>query len=124
MIYLLMTLSSEMNMQTAMLSEASFDILLSLAGGPKHGYAMVQDIELRREGRTMQPGLLYTTLPKLLEVKLIEEVPAPLDNTDKRRRYYQLTTAGRMEVRAEAERRLSMAQKVSEIARGLTGSLA
>ena len=111
-------------MQPATLSEASFDILLSLAGGPKHGYAMVQDIELRREGRIMQPGLLYTTLPKLLEAKLIEEAPAPSDNTDKRRRYYQLTTAGRMGVRAEAERRLSMAKKISEIAGGMRGEFA
>ena len=106
------------------LSEAAFDILLSLAGGPCHGYAMVQDIEKRREGRTMQPGLLYTTLPKLLDAKLIELAPAPPDNTDKRRRYYQLTFLGRQGVRVEADRRLAMARKISEIAGGMNGSFA
>lgn len=105
------------------LSEAAFDILLSLAAGPQHGYAMVQDIQERREGRTMQPGLMYTTLPKLLDAKLIELAKGPSDNTDKRRRYYQLTMQGRLAVRVEAERRLVMAQKIREIAGGMTGEL-
>lgn len=102
------------------LSEAAFDILLSLATGARHGYAMVQEIAERRQGRVMQPGLLYTTLPKLLDAGMIQEVPAPVSNTDKRRRYYELTMQGRQTVRAEADRRLIMARQISELAGGLT----
>lgn len=106
-------------MKPITLSDAAFDILLSLAAGARHGYAMVQDIKARREGRTMQPGLLYTTLPKLLAAQLVEEAAAPASNTDKRRRYYQLTTHGRQAVRAEADRRLAMAHRIRERAEGL-----
>lgn len=101
------------------LSETAFDILLSLAAGPCHGYAMVQDIAERRQGRTMQPGLLYTTLPKLLEAGLIQQARTPPGNTDKRRRYYELTSQGRQAVRVEADRRLAMARRISELAGGL-----
>lgn len=106
------------------LSEAGFDILLSLVGGPSHGYAMIQEIEQRRGGRAMQPGLLYTTLPKLIAAKLVAEVPAPADNTDKRRRYYQLTTAGRAAAQAEANRQWAVAQHNHRIAHGHPGALA
>lgn len=101
------------------LSESGFDILLSLVSGPKHGYAMVQEIERLRDGRTMQPGLLYTTLPKLLEAKLIEPAPTPANNTDARRRFYRLSQPGRSAVLAEADRRLAQAKKVQALAGGL-----
>lgn len=104
------------------LSEAAFDILVSLMGGPQHGYAMIQAIESMREGRAMQPGLLYTTLPKLLEAGWIVEVPAPANNTDKRRRFYALTAGGQAVAMTEADRRVAQAQRVQSIVRG--GSLA
>lgn len=101
------------------LAESAFDILLSLAHGPLHGYAMIQAIEHLRDGRTMQPGLLYTTLAKLLEDKLIEETEGP-KTADKRRRYYKLTQAGFqvMQVRAQAE--ISRAEKIQAIVGGAT----
>jgi len=97
------------------LSEAAFDILLSLARGPLHGYAMIQSIEELREGRTMQPGLLYTTLPKLLDASWVELAPTPAENTDKRRRYYRLTQSGQKALAAEADRRVIQARHVQEV---------
>ncbi|HEX2754716.1 MAG TPA: PadR family transcriptional regulator [Candidatus Limnocylindrales bacterium] len=64
-------------------------ILASLAAGPRHGYAMVEDIA-RFGGARLGPGTLYGALARLEEAGLIE----PLDSPD-RRRPYRLTPAGR-----------------------------
>ncbi len=64
-------------------------ILASLAAGPRHGYAMVEDIA-RFGGARLGPGTLYGALARLDEAGLIEA----LDATD-RRRPYRLTDAGR-----------------------------
>ncbi len=98
------------------LSEAAFDILLSLVNGPLHGYAMIQAIEATRQGRTMQAGLLYTTLPKLLDAGWVEETAAPAGNTDKRRRFYRLTPPGHATLVAEAQRRVGQAQRALDTA--------
>jgi DNA-binding PadR family transcriptional regulator len=63
-------------------------ILASLAAGPRHGYAMVEDIAAFGGGR-LGPGTLYGALARLEEAGLIE----PLD-ADDRRRPYRLTAAG------------------------------
>lgn len=63
-------------------------ILASLAAGPRHGYAMVEDIAAFGGGR-LGPGTLYGALARLEETGLIE----PLDSDD-RRRPYRLTAAG------------------------------
>ena len=63
-------------------------ILASLAGGPRHGYAMVEDIA-RFGGARLGPGTLYGALARLEEAGLIE----PLESAD-RRRPYRLTPAG------------------------------
>lgn len=63
-------------------------ILASLAAGPRHGYAMVEDIA-RFGGARLGPGTLYGALARLEEAGLIE----PLDAVD-RRRPYRLTAAG------------------------------
>lgn len=100
-------------------SEAAFDILLALSYGPSHGYAMIKTIQAHRQGRTMQPGLLYTTLPKLLEAAWIREHASLKDSTDKRRKYYELTADGRAALVAEADRRLVMAQQLRDVVRAL-----
>lgn len=63
-------------------------ILASLAAGPRHGYAMVEDIAAFGGGR-LGPGTLYGALARLEESGLIE----PLD-ADDRRRPYRITPAG------------------------------
>ncbi len=89
------------------LTPAVFHVLLSLAGGDRHGYAIMQDVAESTEGQIkMGPGTLYGTVKRLLEAQLIEESDerpdAHLD--DDRRRYYRLTGVGEQVVRAEANR--------------------
>ena len=64
-------------------------ILTSLAGGPKHGYAMIEDIE-RLAGVRLGPGTLYGALARLEANGLIVALP-----DDDRRRPYKLTGLGR-----------------------------
>ncbi|HET7704360.1 MAG TPA: PadR family transcriptional regulator [Candidatus Limnocylindrales bacterium] len=69
-------------------AEPTLLILVSLSDGPKHGYAMMQDIE-QGTGRPMGAGTLYAALARLEERGLIEPLP-PVD----RRRPYRLTAVG------------------------------
>jgi DNA-binding PadR family transcriptional regulator len=69
-------------------SDVSLLILLSLAGSPKHGYAMIEDIE-RFSGTLFEPGTLYGALMRLEKRGWIEALPA-----EERRRPYRLTAAG------------------------------
>jgi DNA-binding PadR family transcriptional regulator len=68
-------------------AEPSLLILVSLSDGPKHGYAIMQDVE--RTGRPMGAGTLYAALARLEEQGLIEPM-SPVD----RRRPYRLTAIG------------------------------
>jgi DNA-binding PadR family transcriptional regulator len=82
-------------------SEAAFHILLALAQGERHGYAIIQELEAG--GVRMGPGTLYSALKRLIEYRWIEEVASPT-TSDTRRRYYRITRAGRSVLRQEAER--------------------
>jgi DNA-binding PadR family transcriptional regulator len=64
-------------------------ILTSLASGPKHGYALLQDIEAFA-GATLGPGTLYGAITRLEQRGLIE----PIESADERRRPYRITAAG------------------------------
>lgn len=89
------------------LTSAVFFILLSLAEGEKHGYAIMQDVSGLSEGKfRMGPGTLYSTIQRLLEMELIEETEGkgiPTDH-EHRRRYYKLTRTGRAVLDAELGR--------------------
>jgi len=76
-------------------SDPSLLILSSLASGPKHGYAMIQDIEAF-SGTRLEPGTLYGAIARLERRGWI----APLEAKD-RRRPYELTAAGRQTLRAQ-----------------------
>ena len=84
-----------------------FHVLLSLADGERHGYAIVQDIVERSNGAIrLEPGNLYRHLKSMLDDRLIEESerrPVP-GKDDERRRYYRLTKLGRQAALAEAAR--------------------
>lgn len=89
------------------LTPVAFEILLALAGGEAHGYAILRDIEDRTEGR-MSPhaGSLYRAIARLEADRLLEELeerPDP-EADDERRRYYRLTSLGREVAAAEAGR--------------------
>lgn len=93
-----------------------FHILLSLAGGTRHGYGIIKDIRAHTSDQVrIGTGTLYTALQRLLDAKWIEESPEPPpDGDDARRQYYVLTDLGREALRVEAER---LEQAVAE-ARG------
>ena len=63
-------------------------ILLSLASGPKHGYAMIEDIAAF-SGTALEPGTLYGALMRLEKLGWIEALPA-----EERRHPYRMTGAG------------------------------
>ena len=89
------------------LPPAVFHILLSLAEGDRHGYAILQDVAARTGGRTrLGPGTLYRSIQRMLEQGFVEEPsarPAP-ERDDERRRYYRITRLGTAVARAEARR--------------------
>ena len=68
--------------------EASVLVLVSLAGGPKHGYALIQDVR-QFAGVELGPGTLYGALDRLERLGLIEPLPA-----DDRRHPYRITAPG------------------------------
>ncbi len=89
------------------LSPVVFHLLLSLCEGERHGYALKREMARRTGGKLNPgPGVLYGSINKMLESRLIEESderPDPhLD--DERRRYYRITPFGRLVAQAEAVR--------------------
>jgi DNA-binding PadR family transcriptional regulator len=93
------------------LTAALFQVLLSLADGEKHGYAILKDVEMQSMGKvSMSAGTLYGIIKRLLNDGMIAECrhrPAKKDD-DARRRYYELTDSGRQMVVAEVERMKKM----------------
>jgi DNA-binding PadR family transcriptional regulator len=89
------------------LPEGAFHILIALAAGDRHGYAILQEVEAATGGKIrLGAGTLYRTLQRLLEQGFIVETverPAP-EEDDERRRYYRITGAGREAARVEARR--------------------
>jgi DNA-binding PadR family transcriptional regulator len=89
------------------LSPATFQILLALVDGERHGYAIMREVAVRSEGAArMGPGTLYGSLKRLLESGLVEEGGERADPEldDERRRYYRITRLGTTVARAEARR--------------------
>jgi DNA-binding PadR family transcriptional regulator len=80
------------------LPPAAFHILLAVADRERHGYAIMQDVHARTDGKLrLGPGTLYGSIKRLLADGLIEELderPDPEDD-DVRRRYYRITRLGR-----------------------------
>ncbi len=87
------------------LRPVEFQILLSLAGGDRHGYGIIRDA--RELGETVPDiGTLYRALARMADQGLIEAAdsrPAP-DADDERRNYYHITDTGLRIAKAEARR--------------------
>ncbi len=90
----------------ASLHARDFHVLLVLAGGALHGYAIVREVDQQSEGRLkLDPANLYRALAQLQEDGLIEEVdPSDRPNDARRRRYYSLTKTGSHTLQTEVER--------------------
>jgi DNA-binding PadR family transcriptional regulator len=86
------------------ISETTFFILLSLADEPRHGYAILQDVEALSQGRVqLGTGTLYGAIKRLLEQGWIERVDVQVED-GRGRKDYQLTPAGRRALGAEIHR--------------------
>jgi DNA-binding PadR family transcriptional regulator len=96
-------MTDEQFLDLGRLEEPSLLVLVSLSGGPKHGYAIQSDIS-SFAGVLVGPGTLYAVLPRLERLGLIE----PLERDD-RRRPYRLTGEGAASLRSELGRRKSLA---------------
>ena len=103
------------------LTPFAFQVLLALADGERHGYAIIKEVEERSGGAVrLRTGTLYTLLQRLLDEQLIAQPEArtpglpdsgtptneagPAARADSRRRYYRLTALGDAVLRAEAQR--------------------
>ena len=88
------------------LNPATLHILLALAGEDLHGYAIMQHVAERSEGRyKLGPGTLYDNLQRLLDQGLVKELAQERGRSgDSRRRYYRLSALGRGVLAAEISR--------------------
>jgi DNA-binding PadR family transcriptional regulator len=92
-----------MNSETKPLSEPVFLMLMSLAAKPRHGYALIKDIELLTAGRVrLTTGTLFGALRRLLDDRLIERFEDEDRIRDKKS--YQLTEAGLRQLEIELDR--------------------
>jgi DNA-binding PadR family transcriptional regulator len=84
------------------LTSAVFHILLALADGPLHGYAIMQAVETSAGAEMrMGPGTIYGSLQRMEEAGLVRELTT---RGDDRRRVFGLQPAGRRALAAEAHR--------------------
>jgi PadR family transcriptional regulator, regulatory protein PadR len=99
------------------MSGVEYHVLLALAGGPLHGYAVKQRVESESGGSlTPRAGTLYRVIARLMTSGLVcETEPSgrPEPHPGLARRYYALTAAGRRVLAAEA-RRLKGAAALAE----------
>jgi DNA-binding PadR family transcriptional regulator len=88
------------------LREPTFYILLSLSPSPRHGYAILKEVEALSEGRVLlSTGTLYGAIKRLLDDGWICRVDDPIPNgTERERKAYALTEQGRRVLAAEIER--------------------
>jgi DNA-binding PadR family transcriptional regulator len=94
-------------------AEPAVLVLVSLADGPKHGYAISADVDLV-SGIRLGPGTLYGAIARLEDRGLIEPLPS-----DDRRRPYRLTGAGAAVLRAHLD---TLARVTAAGSRRLAGS--
>lgn len=99
----------------------TYEILLALADGDRHGYGIIKEIEARG-GAAPSTGALYLALQRMERDGLIEESSQPLEaSDDARRRYYRVSQRGR-EVAEEESRRLAGLVAAARSKKLLTGA--
>ncbi|MGE0439641.1 MAG: PadR family transcriptional regulator [Gemmatimonadales bacterium] len=100
------------------LPPVTFHILVALAAGDRHGYAIMQDVAASTGGHVqLGAGTLYRSIQRMVEQGLVVESRhrPPAGQDDERRRYYRLTTLGVSVARLETER-LAAAVRVARAA--------
>ena len=104
------------------LTPAEFEVLLALADGDKHGYAILKAVARGSDGVVLGPATLYTIIRRFLASGFIAESAQRPDPAldDERRRYYRITTYGESVAREEARRLTQLVKlaRASGFARG------
>jgi DNA-binding PadR family transcriptional regulator len=81
------------------------DVLLALADGKRHGWALIREVQQRDGGSRIMPANFYRTLRALRDDGLIVEVAGDAaDDPAERRQYFNLTSLGAKVARAEVKR--------------------
>jgi DNA-binding PadR family transcriptional regulator len=106
-------MATQTDIQTNLpLTEATLFILLSLAPEPKHGYAIMKDVQALSENRVvLSTGTLYGALKRLLEqgwIERVEDVDDAVEELGRPRKAYTLTDLGRRMLDAEVARLRSL----------------
>lgn len=96
---------SEQHDELGRFTEPAVLVLSSLAGGPKHGYAIIQDVGVTA-GVKLGPGTLYGALARLEQQGLVEPLPS-----EDRRRPYRLTAKGA----SALQRQLNALERIVEV---------
>ncbi len=87
------------------LSEQTYFILLSLASAPKHGYAIIKEVQDLSDGRVvLSVSTLYSTLKRLLDDGWIGLVEKPSIKSQRPRKIYELNGLGSDILRTEVQR--------------------
>lgn len=99
------------------LTETTFFILLSLSPKPKHGYAMMKDVESLSEGRIrLSTGTLYGAIKRLLEKGWIKRVEDPNADENRRgRKAYVLTRYGKRILNTEVDRLQDLVETAQQV---------
>lgn len=108
------------------LKHSTYQVLLALADGERHGYAIMQALAEMTGGReVILPGTLYAALARMVDEGLITVREGPDDDPSggPKRRYYRRTAFGRDVARAESERLralldIARSQKILSNSRG------
>src|SRR5262245_40588205 len=93
------------------LTPAVFHILLALATGDRHGYAIMKEAQRLSDGQLrLGAGTLYGTLQRLMDLEWVAESPraGPKTLNGRRRRYYRITTKGRVALNGDVARLQSL----------------
>jgi len=86
-------------------------ILLTLSEEPKHGYAIMQEVQDRTNGKIkLWPATLYGTIRRLEDALLVEAVDGGDPESDERRQYYAITPFGKDVLREEVKRLQQLVQ--------------
>lgn len=87
------------------LKPAVFHILLALSEQNRHGLGIADEVADATDGAIrLGPGTLYRSLKEITLTGLVDEVPAPQQGEDPRRKFYRITAVGREVLKAEASR--------------------
>ncbi len=104
------------------LTEASYFILLSLAQGPAHGYAILKSVQDLSEGRiTLSAGTLYGALKRLLEDGWIERLESDEPTGGRERKLYRLSGLGSSILAAETRRLQALVRAAARLPGMLAG---